>query len=211
MRKFFTAILAFTAVITASAQDPNFHIYLCFGQSNMEGNARYEDKDMEDVNPRFVSMATMDDTKLGWKKGEWHTAIPPLCRPYTGLTPADYFGRKMVERLPENVKVGVINVAVGGCDIALFDKVNYGAYLEKQPEWMKNMCREYDNNPYARLIELARKAQKDGVIKGILMLQGETNTGQQDWPLKVKNVYENILSDLSLDSNSVPFDVEPAG
>ena len=94
MRKFFTAILAFTAVITASAQDPNFHIYLCFGQSNMEGNARYEDKDMEDVNPRFVSMATMDDTKLGWKKGEWHTAIPPLCRPYTGLTPADYFGRK---------------------------------------------------------------------------------------------------------------------
>lgn len=204
MRKFFTAILAFTAVITASAQDPNFHIYLCFGQSNMEGNARYEDKDMEDVNPRFVSMATMDDTKLGWKKGEWHTAIPPLCRPYTGLTPADYFGRKMVERLPENVKVGVINVAVGGCDIALFDKVNYGAYLEKQPEWMKNMCREYDNNPYARLIELARKAQKEGVIKGILMLQGETNTGQQDWPLKVKNVYENILSDLSLDSNSVP-------
>ena len=204
MRKFFTAILAFTAVITASAQDPNFHIYLCFGQSNMEGNARYEDKDMEDVNPRFVSMATMDDTKLGWKKGEWHTAIPPLCRPYTGLTPADYFGRKMVERLPENVKVGVINVAVGGCDIALFDKVNYGAYLEKQPEWMKNMCREYDNNPYARLIEVARKAQKDGVIKGILMLQGETNTGQQDWPLKVKNVYENILSDLSLDSNSVP-------
>lgn len=204
MRKFFTAILAFTSVITASAQDPNFHIYLCFGQSNMEGNARYEDKDMEDVNPRFVSMATMDDTKLGWKKGEWHTAIPPLCRPYTGLTPADYFGRKMVERLPENVKVGVINVAVGGCDIALFDKVNYGAYLEKQPEWMKNMCREYDNNPYARLIELARKAQKDGVIKGILMLQGETNTGQQDWPLKVKNVYENILSDLSLDSNSVP-------
>ena len=204
MRKFFTAILAFTAVITASAQDPNFHIYLCFGQSNMEGNARYEDKDMEDVNPRFVSMAAMDDTKLGWKKGEWHTAIPPLCRPYTGLTPADYFGRKIVERLPENVKVGVINVAVGGCDIALFDKVNYGAYLEKQPEWMKNMCREYDNNPYARLIELARKAQKDGVIKGILMLQGETNTGQQDWPLKVKNVYENILSDLSLDSNSVP-------
>lgn len=204
MRKFFTAILAFTAVISASAQDPNFHIYLCFGQSNMEGNARYEDKDMEDVNPRFLSMAAMDDTKLGWKKGEWHTAIPPLCRPYTGLTPADYFGRKMVERLPENVKVGVINVAVGGCDIALFDKVNYGAYLEKQPEWMKNMCREYDNNPYARLIELARKAQKDGVIKGILMLQGETNTGQQDWPLKVKNVYENILSDLSLDSNSVP-------
>ena len=84
MRKFFTAILAFTAVITASAQDPNFHIYLCFGQSNMEGNARYEDKDMEDVNPRFVSMAAMDDTKLGWHPwtmrswvGKKANGIPP--------------------------------------------------------------------------------------------------------------------------------------
>jgi len=25
------------------AQDPNFHIYLCIGQSNMEGNARFEE------------------------------------------------------------------------------------------------------------------------------------------------------------------------
>lgn len=31
-----SAILLQTA-ITASAQDPNFQIYLCFGQSNMEG------------------------------------------------------------------------------------------------------------------------------------------------------------------------------
>ena len=38
------------------AQDPNFHIYLCFGQSNMEGNARYEAKDTV-VNPRFQVMA----------------------------------------------------------------------------------------------------------------------------------------------------------
>lgn len=33
--------------------DPNFQIYLCFGQSNMEGNAAIEDIDRTGVNPRF--------------------------------------------------------------------------------------------------------------------------------------------------------------
>ena len=32
------AVLAATLCMAASAQDPNFRIYLCFGQSNMEGN-----------------------------------------------------------------------------------------------------------------------------------------------------------------------------
>ena len=204
MKRLFFAFMALWSVVTMKAQDENFYIYLCFGQSNMEGNARYEKQDMEGVNPRFMSMASMDDAKLGWKKGEWHTAVPPLCRPYTGLTPADYFGRQMVERLPENIKVGVINVAIGGCGIELFDKQNYASYLEKQPQWMKNMAKDYDNNPYARLVELAKIAKKQGVIKGMLMLQGETNTGQQDWPAKVKKVYENLLADLGLNANDVP-------
>ena len=204
MKRLFIAVLALWSVMTVKAQDENFYIYLCFGQSNMEGNARYEKQDMEGVSPRFMSMASMDDAKLGWKKGEWHTAVPPLCRPYTGLTPADYFGRQMVQRLPENIKVGVINVAIGGCGIELFDKVNYASYLEKQPQWMKNMTKDYDDNPYARLVELAKIAKKQGVIKGMLMLQGETNTGQQDWPEKVKKVYENLLADLGLNANNVP-------
>ena len=204
MKRLFFAFMALWSVVTMKAQDENFYIYLCFGQSNMEGNARYEKQDMEGVSPRFMSMASMDDAKLGWKKGEWHTAVPPLCRPYTGLTPADYFGRQMVQRLPENIKVGVINVAIGGCGIELFDKVNYASYLEKQPQWMKNMTKDYDDNPYARLVELAKIAKKQGVIKGMLMLQGETNTGQQDWPEKVKKVYENLLADLGLNANNVP-------
>ena len=109
-----------------------------------------------------------------------------------------------MQRLPENIKVGVINVAIGGCGIELFDKVNYASYLEKQPQWMKNMTKDYDDNPYARLVELAKIAKKQGVIKGMLMLQGETNTGQQDWPEKVKKVYENLLADLGLNANNVP-------
>ena len=105
------------SVKSSDKPDPDFQIYLCLGQSNMEGNAAVEDQDRTGVNPRFMAMYAVDDKKAGWKKGEWHTAVPPQARPDTGLTPVDYFGRKMVDNLPENVKVGTITVAVGGASI----------------------------------------------------------------------------------------------
>ena len=44
MRTFvFTCLLLLG--MTAFAQDANFHIYLCLGQSNMEGNAKVEEQD----------------------------------------------------------------------------------------------------------------------------------------------------------------------
>lgn len=188
----------------AGKVDENFHIYLCLGQSNMEGNAKIEACDTVDVNPRFKVLQAVDCPDLGRKKGEWYTAVPPLARCGTGLTPADYFGRTMVDSLPANVQVGVIDVAVGGCKIELFDKDNYTSYVETSPNWLKNMVAEYDGNPYARLIELARQASRCGVIKGILFHQGESNTGDSEWPLKVKKVYDSILSDLNLKPNSLP-------
>ena len=36
--------------------DPNFYIFLCFGQSNMEGNARPEAVDLESPGSRFLLM-----------------------------------------------------------------------------------------------------------------------------------------------------------
>lgn len=52
----------------SAAVDPNFQIYLCFGQSNMEGNAAIEDEDRTGVDPRFMAMYAVDDEKAGWKK-----------------------------------------------------------------------------------------------------------------------------------------------
>ncbi len=185
------------------AQDPNFHIYLCFGQSNMEGNARYEAQDTV-VNPRFQVMAAVDNKELGRIKGEWYPARAPLCRQNTGLTPVDYFGRTMIENLPENIKVGVVHVAIGGCKIELFQKDKCEEYIKTAPNWMLGMLKEYDNDPYLRLVEMARLAQKDGVIRGILLHQGESNTGEKDWPEKVKSVYDNLLADLDLKAEDVP-------
>ena len=118
----FIGIFLFSSI--SYSQDPNFHIYLCFGQSNMEGQGEIEEYD-KIVDNRFLMMQSVDCPDLERTKGSWYTAIPPLSQCWSGLSPADYFGRTMVEKLPENIKVGVINVAVGGCDIRLFDKDLY--------------------------------------------------------------------------------------
>ena len=186
------------------AQNPNFHIYLCFGQSNMEGQGTIEAQD-KTVNSRFKVMQAVTCSNLGRTKGKWYTAVPPLCRCWSGLSPADYFGRTMIENLPENISVGVVNVSVAGCKIELFDKVNYQKYTATITEdWLKNIIAEYNGNPYAHLVEVAKLAQKDGVIKGILLHQGESNTGDIQWPTKVKAIYNNLITDLALNPDSVP-------
>ena len=93
MRKILLFLGLALTVLSASARDKNFYIYLCFGQSNMEGNARFEPQDTCNVSDRFLVMSAVDCPDLGREKGKWYRAVPPLCRCYTGLTPADYFGR----------------------------------------------------------------------------------------------------------------------
>lgn len=188
---------------TTFSQDRNFYIFLCFGQSNMEGNARIQPQDTT-VDNRFQVMEAVDCPNIGRIKGKWYTAVPPLCRCHTGLTPSDYFGRTMVANLPKNIKVGVINVSVAGCKIELFDKDNFQGYASTAPSWMTNIIKEYGGNPYAQLVELAKLAQKDGVIKGILLHQGESNTNDSIWPRKVKAIYDNLIKDLHLKSRKVP-------
>ena len=188
--------------------DPNFYIFLCFGQSNMEGNARPEAVDLESPGPRFQLMPAVDfpatNRRAARTKGEWCEASAPLCRPNTGLTPADWFGRTLVASLPENIKIGVIHVAIGGIDIKGFLPDSIPNYVEKKaPGWMKGMLAAYDNDPYKALVTLAKKAQQDGVIKGILMHQGETNTGDPKWAGMVKQVYENLCGDLQLKPEEV--------
>ena len=186
------------------AQDPNFYIFLCFGQSNMEGQGVVEAQDTI-VDPRFQVMQSYDCPEQNWVKGTWRVAEPPLCHCYPKISPADYFGRTMVTNLPDSIKIGVIVVAVGGCDIRLFDKRIYKDYRSTYEDlWYKEKIKSYNGNPYQYLIDLAANAQKDGVIKGILLHQGETNSGDSLWPEYVNTIYKDMLSDLSLSAGQVP-------
>ena len=170
----------------------------------MEGFPGIEEQDKKNVDNRLQVFAAVDFPKMDRKKDNWYAAVPPLCRPSTGLCPADFFGRTMVANLPANIKVGIVHVAVGGCKIELFSKTNYQSYASNAPVWMKGIIKAYSGNPYQYLVDTAKLAQKDGIIKGILLHQGESNTGDRQWPEKVKGVYENLLTDLNLKAEEVP-------
>ena len=206
--RFFLAALlglfSLSSVLRAEV-DPNFYIYLCFGQSNMEGNAAAETQDKTSIGSRFQMLATTNFDSPKRTMGQWYAAVPPIVSPVGGLGMADYFGRTMVAALPANVKVGVVDVAIGGCAIEMFDKDKYQTQLTDPSNWSAQLAnRYYGGNPYQRLVDMAKKAQEKGVIKGILLHQGESNNTQQDWPQKVKKIYQDILTELGMSADSVP-------
>jgi len=184
--------------------DPNFYIYICFGQSNMEGNAQWESQDVGNVDDRFLMLATCDFDNPKRTLGNWYKAECPIVSPAGKLGPSDYFGRTMVKELPDK-KIGVIAVAMGGSPIEMFDKDLYQEKLNSNPsEWWAQLAnRYYGGNPYGRIIEMAKKAQEVGVIKGILLHQGCSNNGDPNWPGMVKKIYKDMLSDLDLKASDV--------
>ena len=190
--------------VSAFSQDTNFLVFLCFGQSNMEGFPGIEEQDKGPVDERFQVLAAVDFPKGGRTKGNWYPAVPPLCRPSAGLGPADYFGRTLVSNLPPHLRIGVVNVSVAGCKIELFEPASYQSYASNAAPWMKNIIKTYGGNPYQHLVEMAKRAQKDGVIKGILLHQGESNTNDKQWPAKVKGIYDSLLGDLNLKAEEAP-------
>ena len=203
---FAIGVLLATNFMAAKADvDPNFHIYLCFGQSNMEGNAQWEKVDNE-VDSRFQMLATTNFDNPKRTMGNWYTANCPIVSPMGKLGPTDYFGRTMVAAMPTNVKIGVVAVAMGGSPIEMFDKDKYEQKLKDNPtEWWAQLSKNYyGSNPYGRLIEMAKKAQESGVIKGILLHQGCSNCGNPEWPNMVKKIYNDMLTDLNLNAEDVP-------
>ncbi len=180
------------------SQDTNFWIFLCFGQSNMEGFPGVQPEDKGPVDPRFQVLASVDFPNMNRKKGNWYPANPPLCRPGTGLCPADYFGRTMVSNLPPNIKGRHRQCCRRRLQSSeLFEKTNFQAYASTAAPWMKTIITTYGGNPYQYLVDMRnRLAQKDGVIKGILVHQGESNPNDHRMlPNKVKGIYDDLVED----------------
>ena len=128
-------------MLSANAEvDPNFHVYICFGQSNMEGNAQWESQDVGNVDERFQMLATCNFSSPNRKLGKWYKATCPIVSPVGKLGPTDYFGRTMVANLPDH-KIGVIAVAMGGSPIEMFDKDKYLKKLSLNRIFLKELFR----------------------------------------------------------------------
>jgi len=205
--------LSLASQVGAQTVDPNFHIYLAFGQSNMEGFANYA-SDYNTVDktslPRFQVLGATTCNDLKRTKDQWSPGIAPLFRCGTGLSPVDYFARTLVDSLPATIRIGIVPVAVAGTKIEGFDpttgKAYYDAKANASDSWMYNIAKEYGGDPYARLVAMAKIAQKSGVIKGILLHQGESNAGEaaEVWGKKVNTTYQGLLKDLGLNAKDVP-------
>ena len=195
----------------STTPDPNFALFICVGHSNMEGAATPEEQDYAWDNNRFQVMAAVDfPAQTGRHKGEerkkyqWYTATPPLCRAYSGLTPVDYFGRTLVENLPDSIRIGVIHVAIGGCKIEHLFKEYDPQTVTREANWFQGIMRDYDYLPYTRVLECALRASHQGVFKGILLHQGCSNSGDPKWPAKVNKLYKDLLADLRIKAKDVP-------
>jgi len=192
-----------------AAPDPNFHIYIAFGQSNMEGQAAIETAD-KTVNNHFKIIATTTCSDPSRTNGQVSAAIPPLfnCSSVWGGSSGGYslldnFGEVMATKLP-NVTIGVIPVAVAGTAITLFDKTGYSSYLSSAASYIQSRSAAYGGNPYQRIIDAGKAAKEVGVIKGILLHQGETDAYNASWATAVKKIYNDMLTDLGLGADSVP-------
>ena len=187
----------------AHTSDPNFWIFLCFGQSNMAGQAPIEEQDLM-VSERFLSMATTDGDD-GRVLGTWRKAVPPLCRADAHLGPADWFGRTLLEAVPKDVSIGIVSVAVEGCPITFFDKDKNASLIAMEDrDWMNDILNQYGHDPYERLLSMAKIAARDGVIKGILLHQGETDAYDREWQETVWKIYNDLQQELQFDPMAVP-------
>ena len=202
------SVLLFATMVNA-APDPNFHVYIAYGQSNMAGAGTVRSGVDNVEHPRYKMFATTSCTRYP-TVGEIYPAVPPMFHCGEGLSVADWFGRYLADSLPD-VTVGVIPVAVGGTKIELFDKDKYAQYLGGLPasdQYLVNWAKDYgsDGNAHARIVEVAKKAMEKGVIKGFIFHQGESGAmNGNNWQQEVKKTRDDILSALGLSADTVPF------
>ncbi len=203
------------ATLASAAPNPNFHIYIAYGQSNMAGNGDIvPSEDQAQAPKNFIMLAShtanakdrSGSTTQSIKEGVWAAAIPPMFHAFENLSPADYFGRAMVDSLP-GVTVGIIPVAIGAVSIRAFDKDQYVSYFNGDGKDIKSWgwINDYGGNPPGRILELAKKAKEVGVIKGFIFHQGESDGTDANWRKTVYKTYKDIIDALDLDENEVPF------
>ena len=141
--------------------DPQFHLYLLVGQSNMAGRGKVDALSTPE-NPRLLMFN---------KNNEWELAKDPLHfdKPdVAGVGPGLAFAQKMLTyQKDKNVKIGLIPCAVGGTSIELW-----------QPG-KGNDTAGGKSYPYDDAVKRLRVAMQSGVVKGIIWHQGESDSKEE--------------------------------
>ena len=166
----------------AEKVNPDFHLYLLVGQSNMAGRG-VVDSAGKVINPQTLTLN---------KSGEWVFAVDPLHfdrPPIVGVGPGLSFAKNMLGK-NKKIKIGLIPCAVGGSPIKAW---------KSGEEFLKDY-------PYDDAMKRAKIAMKYGVIKGIIWHQGESDSNAEKAKLYMENL-KTLVADLRRDLNdpNLPF------
>lgn len=202
-----------------TADDPKskFHIYLALGQSNMQGAAHLPDEPIS--HPRVRVLQGQNCSQHDHPYGEWREHFQPVIRcpegdrpkpdgssGPIGLSPVDTFAVTMAEAAGPDVTIGLVGAAYGGTDIQahLPNCADFGAC--RPPYGDVNGAPVVDGTTpiYPWILDLARKAQEVGTIKGIILHHGENNAGDSNWLMYVDQYITALRNDLDLDPAEVP-------
>jgi len=165
--------------------DPNFHIYILMGQSNMAGRGVLTEE--------FVSVGDSNVVVLN-KQQQWVTAKHPLHfdKPkIAAVGPGLSFGIMMAKQSP-NVKIGLVPCAVGGSPIEAW---NPGVYFKPTNSY-----------PYDDALERIKIAMRKGIVKGIVWHQGESNSskeGAENYLNQLKKLIKNLR--IEVNNDQLPF------
>lgn len=156
--------------------DSNFHLYLLIGQSNMAGRG-VVDAESKQPNPQILML----DSNNRWLPATdpVHFDKPALI----GVGPAISFAKDMLGNNGK-IKIGLIPCAVGGSPISVWEP---GAFYA--PNF----------HPYDDALKRVKTAMQQGVLKGILWHQGESDNDSVHAALyleKLKTLINRVRTEL---------------
>ena len=154
-----------------------FHIFVLAGQSNMSGRGTLTASNRVS-HERVLSMG---------RDGQWRDAVEPLHweKPSVGAGLAATFARAYADAHP-GVTVGLVPVAYGGSPIS---------------RWQPGKVH------YTNALHYAKIAARDGVIKGVLWHQGESDSFKMCNVEAYLPLFTNAITQLrrELGAEGVPF------
>jgi len=180
MLKIYLSVCMVSISISVCSQqtkpDSNFHIYLLIGQSNMAGRGEI-DAESKMLNLQILMLDSVN---------YWVTATDPVHfdKPIAGVGPAISFAKNMLGD-NKNIKIGLVPCAWGGSPISVWEPG--AAYLKA--------------HPYDDAIARTKIAIRQGVLKGVLWHQGESDNDSVSVTVylnKLKILINRIRTDLKM-------------
>lgn len=184
----------------------------------MQGAAHLPDQPI--AHPRVKVLQGQNCAEHSYVYGVWREHFQPVikCREGQrtkpdgssgpiGLSPVDTFAVTMAEAMGPSITIGLVGAAYGGTDIVahLPNCANYNACKPPYGDIGGAPVVGGTTPIYQWILDLGKKAQKAGVIKGIIFHHGENDAGDEAWLTHVNSYVTSLRRDLNLDPAEVPF------